>query len=145
MAPSSPDFAALKVILLLLAIVEIAAGVLLVFGARPIAALAPADLRLLPVFATGLLLMVFGILALAFGYLMYLASRDPVRYVGVIDALIFVLFAGAFLGLYATFALHVLSGVLVWSGTVVRFLLAIVLLVLRPRDVRAAGRSGGVG
>ena len=133
---SSSDYAALKAILLLLAVIETLTGVFLLFGARPLAVLAPADLHLLPAFTTGLL-MVFGVLALGFGYLMYLASRDPMRYVGVIDTVVFLLIAGALLGLYATFALHALFGFAMWIGTGARLLLAIVLLALRPRGVSA--------
>ncbi len=141
---TSPDFAALKVILLLLAILATVVGLLLLFGARPLAVLAPADLHLLPVLSVGLL-MVLGILELGFGYLLYLASRDPIRYVGVIDTIIFFLFAGALFDLYVAFALHALLGSLGWFGAGVRLLLAIFLTALRPRGISAVtpweGRS----
>jgi hypothetical protein len=135
---SAREYVLLKVILLVLAILEIAAGLLLLFGAVPLSALIPATLQLLPALAT-MLLMVFGVVAIGFGYLIYLASRNPVRYVGVVDTLAFWLIAGALLGLYVTFALHALGGPAAWVGAVARVALAVILLALRPRGVSSAG------
>jgi hypothetical protein len=135
---SAREYVLLKIILLVLSILEIAAGLLLLFGAVPLSTLIPATLQLLPALAT-MLLMVFGVVAIGFGYLIYLASRNPVRYVGVLDALTFLLIAGALLGLYVTFALHALGGPVAWVGAVARVALAVILLALRPRGVSSAG------
>jgi hypothetical protein len=132
---SAREYVLLKLILLLLAILEIAAGLSMLFGAVPLAALIPASLQLLPALAT-MLLMVFGVIAIGFGYLVYLASHDPVRYVGIIDTLAFLLIAGALLGLYVTFALHALGGLVAWAGAVARIALALLLIALRPRGIR---------
>jgi hypothetical protein len=134
---SAPEPVLLKVILLVIAILEIAAGLLLLFGAVPLSSLIPATLQLLPALAT-MLLMVFGVVAIGFGYLVYLASRDPMRYVGVVDTLAFLLIAGALLGLYVMFALHALGGLVAWVGAVARIALALILIALRPRGQSSA-------
>jgi hypothetical protein len=129
-------YVALKAILLLLAVLECLFGFVLLFGAVPLAGLLPATLHLLPAIAV-MVLMAFGVLALGFGYLSYLASRNPVRYVGIIDVLVFLLVAGALLGLYLNFALHAPSGPLLWTGAILRIALALVLIALRPKGINS--------
>lgn len=125
----------LRVVLFLFAIIEVVAGLLLLFAAGPIVALAPATLGLAHNFGVTVLL-IFGILALGFGYLLFVASKDPVRYVAVIDTLIFLCVAAVCVDLYATLVLQVLAfpsvGLLV-TRELVRLGLAVLLFVLRPR------------
>ena len=138
---NSGQYVVLRVVLMLLAIVEILAGLLLLFAAGPIVALAPATLGLTHNFGVALL-MIFAILALGFGYLLFAASRDPVRYVAIIDTLIFLLVAAVCVDLYATLVLQVMAynsmGMLI-ARELVRLALAVLLLVLRPRRSQLRG------
>ena len=83
-----------------------------------------------------LLIRGVGILLVAFGYLLCAAARDPVRYVAVIDTMIFILFCAALLNTYALLALDLGSlypaGYLV-ARSVVQIGLAIALIVMRPK------------
>jgi hypothetical protein len=130
---ATPHHGALKVILLVLGIVEVAAGATLIGGSSLFAPAVAAQLGMMPVLAAAMLCG-FGLLALGIGYLLLIASREPVRYVGIIDVLIFLLLAGAVLGLYIGLNLHVFAGSLVWAGTAARIALAIILLALRPKE-----------
>ncbi len=81
----------------------------------------------------GVMLKVFGVIALFGAYLLYAASRDPVRYVAVIDAFAFLLLAVAAIDVYALVVVHLTFAPWVILRTVVRVALAIALIVLRPR------------
>ena len=90
------------------------------------------------------LMKALGIIAIAFGYLLCVTARDPVRFVPVIDTLIFLLFAVAGLNLYALIGLDAgaffPAGYLV-ARVVVQVLLGVWLIVLRPKGVSATSRA----
>jgi len=81
-------------------------------------------------------LKAFGIFLLALAYLLCVAARDPVRYVAVINALIFILLAAAVLNVYGLVALGLgavyPAGYLV-TRTIVQLILAAVIFTLRPK------------
>jgi len=78
----------------------------------------------------------FGVFVLALGYLLCVAARDPVRYVAVVDAFIFILLAGAVLNVYGVVALglgaYYPAGYLV-ARAIAEIILAAVLFWLRPK------------
>jgi hypothetical protein len=83
----------------------------------------------------------FGAIAIPLAYLLYLASRDPERYVAIIDATVIGLGIVVVLEVYAILA----GGLtqywppwLLWTSVVIRALLAIGLFALRPRAQRTA-------
>lgn len=83
------------------------------------------------------LLKGIGIVVLALGYLLCVTARDPVRYVAVIDALVFILVAAAALNVYGVVALH-LGAFYPASYLIVRaafqLVLALALVALRPKE-----------
>jgi len=82
------------------------------------------------------LLKVFAIFVLALGYLLCVTARDPVRYVAVINAFIFILLAAAVFNVYALVALglgaYYPPGYLI-VRTIVQLILAAVIFALRPK------------
>lgn len=78
-----------------------------------------------------------GAVAIGLGYASSVAARDPERNVVVVDLLIIIMVLAAAVGAYAEIAFHFAVGnvstSLVWAGSAVRLILAIVLLALRPR------------
>lgn len=126
---------ALRVLLTLMAIVAALVGVSILFAPRWIFTMsgAPeiAGQPLLILFAQA-----FGALAIPLAYLLYLASRDPVRYVAIIDAAIIGFAIVVPLEIYAILA----GGLtqywppwLLWTSVVIRACLGIALFALRPR------------
>jgi hypothetical protein len=129
-------YRALTILLFAISAIEGIAGLVLIFGSSFVLSLAPSNLILPNANFVLALLKGLGIIAIALGYLMCVAARDPVRYVGVIDVLIFILVAAAILNIYALYALHL--GALypepyVIARATVQLITAILLLRLRPR------------
>ncbi|HTJ27734.1 MAG TPA: hypothetical protein VMA36_16375 [Candidatus Limnocylindria bacterium] len=138
MTPETP-YRALRILLWVLSAIETVAGVILLFASGWVVTLAGAQLNL----AMGggyvvLLLKAIGIVAIALGYLLCAAARDPLRYVAVIDTLTFVLIAAAAVNVYAVTALHVgafyPTSYLI-GRALVQIAFAVVLIALRPRNV----------
>src|ERR1700680_1386809 len=84
-------------LLLVLAIITFVGGVAILFDSRLAVVAIPSLLALSPLTGTSagtiiaILIQAFGAVAIGFAYLSYTASRDPVRYVGVLGAFIVVL------------------------------------------------------
>ena len=127
----------LRLLLTFLAALAALAGLWLLFAsdwlffALPVL---PADASV----RTALVLLVkaFGAVAIGLSLLLYAASRDPVRYVAVIDAFIVILVLLAIIDVYTATVLHfawALPAWLVWLRTVVRIALAVSLFLLRPK------------
>jgi hypothetical protein len=135
------SYRALEVLLLILSAVGAVAGLALVFASGWLLSAAPPDLHL-PASAFALLLLkLFGAVAFTFAYLSYAASRDPVRYLAVIDGLIFLMLAATVVDVYGLATLHVAPfypGQYVLARAAIRLALAIALLVLRPRGAAVA-------
>jgi hypothetical protein len=134
---------ALRVLLLTIAIVEAVAGLILVFATRNVFATVPGAPWSHDAGLVTALLKAIGVVAMTMGYLLWAASRDPERYVAVVDALVFLLAAAAILNLYGATALRL--GVLyppayLVTRAVVQLLLAGTIVALRPRAGRATAR-----
>lgn len=129
------SYRALRGLLLLLATIEAIGGVICVLGTGWVLSLAPPSFHLVSSGFVIAILKFVGVLALALAYLAYVTAQDPERYVAVIDAMAFLLLAAAAIDVYAFFALHApfYPAVYVVIRTVVRVMIAIALLVLRPR------------
>lgn len=132
-APSSP-YNALRALLLFLTIVILIAGLTLLFATGSLSALIGA-----PAGSAGImidfLIKALGAICLGMSYIAYCAWRDPVRYIGVIDAMIVTLVFVVLLEIYvlvtgraAVFPDHVI----LWS-VIVRAVLLVLLIALRPR------------
>jgi hypothetical protein len=136
MTAAAAPYRILSLLLFILSAVEGISGLFLIFTSRWVLALAPANLALPNPGIVELFLKAIGIVALALAYLLYVAARDPARYVAVIDALVFMCVAAAILEFYALAALNL--GALyppsyVIARAILQLILAVVLVVLRPR------------
>ncbi len=132
----------LRVLLVLFSILTAAEGLLLIVSSKPLV------LRFFPhlpepEITTQLLIMAkqWGGLSLTLGLMLYLASRDPVRNVAVIDAFILGLCILALLPLVSLYTLDVrrlYSGYVFWGRPLWRLPLAALLYYLRPRPSSSA-------
>jgi|HubBroStandDraft_4_1064222.scaffolds.fasta_scaffold1230243_1 hypothetical protein len=130
-----PTYRALRVILLVIAGLDVLVGLLLLFGTGWASSLLP-GLALASPAVLGALLKGIGILAIALGYLAYVTSRDPVRYVAVIDTLIFILLGAIVLEIFAIRALEmgtVLPAGYIITRAIVQAAIAVALFLLRPK------------
>ena len=128
---------ALRVLLLIFAILLALGGLLLIASSTYFASMAPNVLQSPPSTFYLVAIKFIGIIALAMSYLAYVASRDPVRYVAFIDAFAFLLIAAALLDLYASFVLHLapfFTGWFVIARSIVRIGIAVLFIALRPRQ-----------
>lgn len=129
-------YRALRMLLFVISAIEGLAGIVLLFASGWVLALAPANLGLPYSGVVVALVKAIGIIALALGYLLCAAARDPVRYIAVIDALVFILAAAAALNIYAVAALHVGSfypGPYLIVRAIVQLVLALIIIALRPK------------
>lgn len=128
----------LRVLLYALSAIDALAGIALLFATSLVLSTSP---KLFALSNAGFVVAVVkgvGILVIAFAYLLCVAARDPVRYVSVIDTLIFILLAAAALNLYAIAGLHI-GSVYPSAYLIVRagfqILLAAGIFALRPRGI----------
>jgi hypothetical protein len=124
----------LQVLLTVIGVLSGLAGLFLLFATNLLFSLMAVPVE--PVFFI-FMTKVFGAVTIAIAYASLVASRDPARYVAVVDMLIIIMVLAAALGVYAEIGLHLAIGhvtaSLVWTGTAVRLILAIAFLILRPR------------
>jgi len=131
----------LSTLLYALSVLEALAGLILIFGSHWVLSMTPNSLALPDTGFMTVFLKALGIFALGLGYLMCVAARDPSRYVAVIDTLVFILIASAILIGYALVAMHLdryFPANYVVIRIVIQVILAIVLIVMRPK---AAARA----
>ena|SRR3989442_10780434 len=134
---SSSPYRALRILLLLFALLGAAGGLLLIFGNKPLIVslfLRPPDSEV----STLLLFLVreLGGVSLLFSVLLFLASRDPGRNVAILDAFIVGLCILALTPLWSLYTLDIrrlYPGYLIWGRSLVRFVLAALLYYLRPQ------------
>jgi hypothetical protein len=133
------SYSALRALLLILTILLVVAGLALLFATGSLTSLIGA-----PTGSAGVMLdflvKALGAIVLGMSYLAYCAWRNPVRYVGVIDAMIVTLVFVVLLEIYildtgraAVFPDHVI----LWS-VIVRAILLVLLIALRPRGPAAS-------
>jgi hypothetical protein len=135
---SKLPYRALRITLGIVSVFTAAAGLLLVFSGRPLV------MRLLlhpPETEVSTLLLFamreLGGLALMLGVLFFFASRDPVRNVAIVNALIVglcILAITPLLSLYTLDIRRLYPGYLIWGRSLIRLALAAVLYFLRPRQ-----------
>ena len=134
-----PQYRALQVLLLVLAIIAGIGGIVILFDARIIFVAVPVPTEAFAHSLITVMIQGFGALFIGLAILLYAASRDPVRYISVIDAFIVILVLLSGIDVYASETLQ-LSGMypghLIWGRVAFRLILAIVLLSLRPKAVR---------
>ena len=135
---SNPPYRALRIILCIFSLFTAAAGLLIVFSSKPLVMrllLRPPETEV----STLLLFLMkeLGGLALMLSVLFFFASRDPVRNVAIVNALIvglLILAITPLLSLYTLDIRRLYPGYLIWGRSLIRLLLAAVLYFLRPRQ-----------
>ena len=135
---SNPPYAVLRIILSIFSLFTAAAGLLIVLSGKALVMrllLRPPETEV-----STLLLFVMkelGGLALMLSVLFFFASRDPVRNVAIVNALIVglcILAITPLLSLYTLDIRRLYSGYLIWGRSLTRLVLAAVLYFLRPRQ-----------
>jgi len=132
----------LRTLLGFFSLLAAAGGMVLIFGGKPLMVhlfLRPPESEV----STLLLLMAkeMGGILLMLGLLFLFASRDPIRNVAIIDAVIAGLCVLAFTPLLSLYTLDVRSlypSYLIWGRSLVRLALAALFYYLRPREVPSA-------
>ncbi len=128
---------ALRIILGIFSIVAAVAGVVFIFGGKPLTMrlfLNPPESEV-----TTLLLLTMkemGGLVLMLSAMLFFASRDPERNVAIIDAVtvgLCVLVITPLLSLYTLDVRSLYPGYLIWGRSLVRLVVAALLFYLRPR------------
>jgi hypothetical protein len=140
--PRSP-YRALRILLGLFSLLAAAVALLMIFGDKPLLArlfLHPPE----PELSTLLLVVMkeMGGILLMLSLLFFSASRDPVRNVAIVNALIVglcVLVVTPLLSLYTLDVRRLYPAYLIWGRSLVRLLVAALLYYLRPREVTTAG------
>ena len=139
--PRSP-YRALRILLGLFSLLAAAVALLMIFGDKPLLArlfLRPPE----PELSTLLLAMMkeMGGVLLMLSFLFFSASRDPVRNVAIVDALIVglcVLVVTPLLSLYTLDVRRLYPAYFILGRSLVRLLVAALLYYLRPREVTIA-------
>ncbi len=140
-----PPYRVLRIVLLFFSLLAAAGGLVMIFGGRPLMIrlfLRPPESEV----STLLLAMLkeMGGMVLMLSLLFFFASRDPVRNVAIVDALIagvLVLALTPLLSLYTLDLRGLYPGYLIWGRSLVRLVLAALLYYLRPREAASARSS----
>jgi hypothetical protein len=140
--PTSPH-RALRIALGVFALLAAVGGLLLIFSSKPVVMrlfLNPPEAEV----STLLLFMMkeMGGFVAMLSVMLFFASRDPVRSVAIIDALIVglcILVVTPLLSLYTLDIRQLYPGYLIWGRSVVRLALAVLLFYLRPRGLVTSG------
>jgi len=139
--PTSP-YRTLRVVLGLFSLLAALAGLLMIFAEKPLLIrlfVRPPESE----FSTLLLLTLkeLGGILVLLSALLFFASRDPVRNVAILDALIVglcVLTLTPLLSLYTLDTERLYPSYLIWGRSVVRLALAALLYSARPREAPSA-------
>jgi hypothetical protein len=129
---------ALSILLYVLSALEALIGLVLIFMTGWLLGYSPEGLPPPNEDFVVLLLKGIGIVAVALGYLFYVAARDPVRNVAVIDTLIFLCVAAAILEFYGAASLNIgayYPGPYLLLRAIFQLIVAGLLLWWRPRKV----------
>ena len=133
-----PPYRALRIFLRVFSLLAVAGGLLMIFAEKPVIVrifLRPPEGEV----TTLLLALVkeMGGMVLMLGVLLWLASRNPVRNVAVVDALIVglcILAVTPLLSLWMTDIRSMYPAYLLWGRSAVRLAIAALLYWLRPRE-----------
>jgi len=137
---SNPPYRVLRVVLGFLSLLMAIGGVILIFSSKSLIMrlfLHPPEAEVSTLFLFTLKEM--GGFALMLAIMVFLAARDPVRNVAIIDALAVGLCILAFTPLVSRWMLdiqRIYPGHLIWARSVLRLALAALLCYLRPRETQ---------
>jgi hypothetical protein len=130
------DHRALRAILPALAVIATLAGVGALFATKALLVMAGTPAALVATPGVLVLFKSYGAVAIPVGYLLYVASRDPVRYAAIIDAVVIGLVLIVLIEIAAVFTLgltELWAPWVIWGSIIVRTTLAVLLFALRPR------------
>ena len=134
-----PPYRTLSILLRVFSLVAALGGLLLIFAGKPVIVrilLRPPEAEVSTLLLS--LLKEMGGMVLMLGVLLWLASRNPVRNMAVVDALIAglcILALTPVLSLWMTDIRNIYPAYLLWGRSVVRLAIATWLYWLRPRHV----------
>jgi hypothetical protein len=134
-----PPYRALRILLRVFSLLAALGGLLLIFAEKPLTVrifLRPPEGEVSTLLLS--LLKEMGGMVLMLGVLLWLASRNPVRNVAVVDVVIVglcILALTPLLSLWMTASRNMPPGYLLWGRSVVRLAMAALLYWLRPRHV----------
>jgi hypothetical protein len=135
-----PPYRALCIFLRVFALLAAVGGLVMIFAEKPLIVrtfLRPPEGEVSTLFLS--LLKEMGGIVLMLSVLLWLASRNPVRNVAIVDALIAglcILAAPPLLSLWMTDIGRMYPPYLLWGRSVVRLAVAALLYWLRPREAR---------
>ena len=134
-----PPCRALRFFLRVLSLLAVAGGLLMIFAERPLVLrilLRPPEAEVTTLFLS--LLKEMGGIVLMLSVLLWLASRNPVRNVAIVDGLIIglcILALTPLVSLWMTDIRNMYPGYFLWGRSGVRLAIAALLYWLRPRQV----------
>jgi hypothetical protein len=135
-----PPYRAVRIFLRVFSLLAVVGGLLMIFAGKPLIVrifLRPPEGEVSTLLLS--LLKEMGGMVLMLGVLLWLASRDPVRNVAIVDALIAglcILALTPLLSLWTTDIRSMYPAYLLWGRSAVRFAIAALLYWLRPREAR---------
>ncbi len=135
-----PPYRALCILLPVFSLLAAVGGLVLIFAEKPLIMrilLRPPEAEVSSLLLS--LLKELGGMALMLGVLLWLASRNPVRNVAIVDALIAglcILAVTPLLSLWMTDIRSMYPAYLLWGRSAVRLAIAALLYRLRPREAR---------
>jgi hypothetical protein len=135
-----PPYRAVRIFLRVFSLLAVVGGLLMIFAGKPL--IVRIFLRPPEGEVSTLLLSVLkemGGMVLMLGVLLWLASRDPIRNVAIVDALIAglcILALTPLLSLWTTDIRSMYPAYFLWGRSAVRFAIAALLYWLRPREAR---------
>ena len=143
---SRPPYRALRIVLRVFSALAAVGGLCMIFGSKPLVMwmfLRPpeAEVSTLMLFV----LKEMGGFALMLSLMLFFASRDPVRNVAIVHALIAglgILALTPLISLYTLDLQKIYPGHLVWGRSLVRLAIAALLYFLKPRE-KYSGPVGG--
>jgi len=136
-----PPYRALRILLRVFSLLAALGGLLLIFAEKPLTVrilLRPPEGEVSTLLLS--LLKEMGGMVLMLGVLLWLASRNPVRNVAIVDGLIVglcILALTPLLSLWMTDIRNMYPGYLLWGRSAVRLSIAALLYWLRPRHVHS--------
>jgi hypothetical protein len=134
-----PPYRALRIFLRVFSLLAVAGGLLMIFAEKPLIVrifLRPPESEVSTLLLS--LLKEMGGMVLMLGVLLWLASRNPVRNLAIVDALIAglcILALTPLLSLWMTDIRSIYPAYILWGRSVVRLAIAALLYWLRPRQV----------
>ena len=135
-----PPYRALRILLRMLSLLAALGGLLMIVAGKPLIVrifLRPPEGEVSTLLLS--LLKEMGGMVLMLGVLLWLASRNPVRNVAVVDALIVglcILAVTPLLSLWMTDIRSIYPAYLLWGRSAVRLAIAALFYWLRPREAR---------